>query len=477
VTGSLYNALGVLAVLALTACAAVFVAAEYSLTTLERVQVERHLQEVGDRRAQQIGRAHHSLSFQLSGAQLGITITTLATGYLAEPSIAGLLRPVLSAVGLSEGVADPLSLALALLLATTVSVVFGELVPKNLAIAHALGTARAVAGIQTTFSTVFVWLINGLNRSANWVVRRLGVEPAEELRSARSPQELGSLVRTSAEQGTLDQGTATLLDRSLRFGELTAEELMTPRLRVESLPTDATVRDLVDASMRTGFSRFPVHEGDLDDVRGIVHVKQVFAVPVDRRARTRVSTLARPVPTVPETLPADALLERLRDSGLQVAMVVDEYGGTAGLVTMEDLVEEIVGDVRDEHDRGEAPPVRPLGRTSWLVSGLLRDDEVAEATGFRMPEGEYETLAGLVLARLGEIPEVGDEVRIDGWRITVMLMDRHRIAELRLSRVVDGQYVDGQNPDGQHPDGQHPDGQHSDGQNPDGQRPDGRQEA
>jgi CBS domain containing-hemolysin-like protein len=439
VTGSLYNALGVLAVLVLTACAAVFVAAEYALTTLERVQVERHLQEVGDRRAQQIARAHHSLSFQLSGAQLGITITTLATGYLAEPSIAGLLRPVLTAIGLPEGIANPLSLALALLLATTVSVVFGELVPKNLAIAHALGTARAVAGIQTTFSTVFVWLINALNRSANWVVRRLGVEPAEELRSARSPQELGSLVRTSAAQGTLDQSTATLLDRSLRFGELTAEELMTPRLRVESLPTDATVHDLVATSVRTGFSRFPVYEGDLDDVRGIVHVKQVFAVPVDRRARTRVSTLARPVPTVPETLPADALLERLRDSGLQVAMVVDEYGGTAGLVTMEDLVEEIVGDVRDEHDRGEVPSVRPLGRTSWLVSGLLRDDEVAEATGFRMPEGDYETLAGLVLARLGEIPEVGDEVRIDGWRITVMLMDRHRIAELRLSRVVDGQ--------------------------------------
>jgi CBS domain containing-hemolysin-like protein len=435
VTGTLWDALGVLAVLVLTACAAVFVAAEYALTTLEGVQVDRHLQEVGDRRAQQIARAQHSLSFQLSGTQLGITITTLATGYLAEPSIAGLVRPVLTAVGLPDGVAGPVSFVLALLLATTVSVVFGELVPKNLAIAHALGTARAVAGVLTTFSTVFRWLINALNSSANWVVRRLGVAPAEELRSARSPQELGSLVRSSAEQGTLDRGTATLLDRSLRFGELTAEELMTPRVRVESLPMRATVHDLMDASVRTGFSRFPVHEGDLDDVRGVVHVKQVFGLPKRTRWTTAVATLARPVPTVPETLPADALLERLRDSGLQVAIVVDEYGGTAGLVTMEDLVEEIVGDVRDEHDLGEASPVRPLGRNSWLVSGLLRDDEVAEATGFRMPEGEYETLAGLVLASLGEIPEVGDEVRVDGWRITVMRMDRHRIAELRLSRV------------------------------------------
>lgn len=438
-TGTLLDVLSVVAVLVLTTCAAVFVAAEYSLTTLERVQVERHTAEVADRRADRVARAHRSLSFQLSGAQLGITITTLATGYLAEPAIAGLLRPAFDAMGLPDGVAVPISIVLALLLATTVSVVFGELVPKNLAIAHPLETARAVAGIQARFSVVFRWFINALNSSANWVVRRLGVEPAEELRSARSPQELGSLVRSSAEHGTLDRDTATLLDRSLRFGDRTAEDLMTPRIQVESLSLDATVPDLVEASLRTGFSRFPVYDGDLDDVRGVVHVKQVFGVPAARRAVTPVSAFVRPVPTVPETLPADVLLERLRDSGLQVALVVDEYGGTAGLVTMEDVVEEIVGDVRDEHDRGEPAPVRPLGRESWLVSGLLRGDEVAEATGFRMPEGDYETLAGLVLARLGRIPEVGDELRVDGWRITVLLMDRHRIAELRLFHVPEGE--------------------------------------
>lgn len=437
-TGTLFDVLAVVAVIVLTGCAAVFVAAEYALTTLEGVQVDRHLRAVGDRRAQQVARAHHSLSFQLSGAQLGITICTLATGYLAEPAIAGLLRPLLTRIGLPGGVAEPLAYVLALLLATTLSVVFGELVPKNLAIAHALATARAVAGVQTVFSTVFRWLINALNSSANWVVRRLGVAPAEELRSARGPAELVSLVRSSAQHGTLDQGTATLLDRSLRFGDLTAEDLMTPRVRVEALRTDATVVDLIAASRRTGFSRFPVHEGDLDDVRGVVHVKQVFGVPAQERATTRVATLARPVPTVPDTLPADTLLERLRGLGLQVAIVVDEYGGTAGIVTMEDLIEEIVGDVRDEHDRAEGIPVRPLGRSGWLVSGLLRDDEVAEATGFRMPAGEYETLAGLVLALLGRIPDVGDEVRVDGWRITVMLMDKHRIADLRLSRVEPG---------------------------------------
>lgn len=436
-TGLVLQVLGVLAIIALTFGTAVFVAAEFSLTALERSQVEHQLRTVGDARAKQVHKAHQSLSFQLSGAQVGITITTLTMGYLAEPIIAGWIHPLLDTLGVPEGAALPIALVVALIIANVVSMLFGELVPKNLAIARPIGTARAVAGLQIRFSSVLRWFINLLNGAANWLVRRLGIEPADELASARSPQELGSLVRTSAEHGTIDPGTATLLDRSLRFGDRSAEELMTPRVQVESLPTDATVLDLIELTRRTGYSRFPVHEGDLDDVRGIVHVKQAFSVPVDLRGATTVNTLAQPVQTVPESLDGDTLLERLRESGLQIAVVVDEYGGTAGLVTLEDLVEEIVGDVRDEHDRGEVNPVRPLGRDSWMVSGLLRDDELADATGFRMPEGDYETLAGLVLERLGRIPEVNDEVRIDGWRITVMAMDRHRVAELRVAKVPD----------------------------------------
>ena len=433
------DAVGVGAVVALTAGAAVFVAAEYSLTTLEQVQVDRHVRQVGDRRAVAVQKAVRSLSFQLSGAQLGITLTTLATGYLAEPAIAGLLRPVLRAIGLPDGVAEVIGYIIALLLATTLSVVFGELVPKHLAIARALSTARAVAEFQTVFSLVFRWAIKALNGGANWVVRRIGVEPAEELRSARSPEELGSLVRTSAEHGTLDPGTATRLDRSLRFGDLTAEDVMTPRVRVEALRADATVLDLIEASRSTGFSRFPVYapDQDLDEVSGVVHVKQAFGLTSGERSATTVGQLVQPVPRVPGTLSADELLQRLRDSGLQVALVVDEWGGTAGLVTVEDVVEEIVGDVRDEHDRGEPPPVRSLGRSGWLVSGLLRADEVEDATGFDMPEGEYETLAGFVLFKLGRIPDVGDEVRVDGWRITVLRMDKHRIADLRLAQVAE----------------------------------------
>jgi CBS domain containing-hemolysin-like protein len=433
--GVLVDILGVLAVLALTFGTAIFVAAEFSLTALERSTVENHLRQVGDARAKRVHQAHRTLSFQLSGAQVGITITTLTMGFIAEPIMAGWFTPLLSTMSVPVAAAHTIAVIVALLLANLISMLFGELVPQFLAISRPLSTARAVAGAQTRFSAALRWFIDLLNAWANWLVRRLGVEPADELASARSPQELDSLVRTSAERGTLDPSTATLLNRSLRFGERTAEELMTPRMQVESLPRDATVVELIELTRRTGFSRFPVHEGDLDDVRGVVHVKQAFSVPAARRATAPVSELMLAAQIVPESLDGDTLLDRLRSSGLQLAIVVDEYGGTAGLVTLEDLVEEIVGDVRDEHDRAEVNPVRPLGRDSWMVSGLLRDDELADATGFRMPEGDYETLAGLVLTRLGRIPEVNDEVRVDGWRITVMRMDRHRVAELRVAKV------------------------------------------
>ena len=406
----LLSVLGLLAVAALTLGTAISVASEFALTALERSQVDGHVAENGDRRSHAVQRAHRELSFQLSGSQLGITITTLVTGYIAEPAIASLFRPGLAAIGLSEGLAAGTATVLALLLATTLSMVFGELVPKNLAIADPLRTARAVVWLQSAFANAFRWLISGLNAAANAIVRRLGVEPAEELRSARSPRELGSLVRSSAHHGTLDAGTATLLDRSLRFTDRVAEDLMTPRVRVESLDADDTVADLVALARRSGFSRFPVHDRDPDAVLGVVHVKQAFGVPVAERGQVLLRDVVQEVPTVPDSLDGDDLLTRLRGSGLALAVVVDEYGGTAGIVTLEDLVEEIVGDVRDEHDRAEQAKVRPLGRGSWLVSGLLRDHEVADATGFEVPRGDYETVAGLVLARLGRIPDVGDDV-------------------------------------------------------------------
>lgn len=428
----------------LTFGTAVFVAAEFSLTALERSTVDANARD-GGRRDRIIRTAHRNLSFQLSGAQIGISITTLITGYLAEPVVARLLRGPLHAVGLPERFTEPLALTLALLIATSVSMVFGELVPKNLAVARPVPTARATVPLQWFFSLVFSPVIKLTNGTANWVLRRLGVEPAEELRSARSAQELLALVRNSAESGSLDPQTAELIDRSLQFGGRTAEELMTPRSMIESLEVTDTVADLIETAIRTGFSRFPIVAGDLDETVGIVHVKQVFAIPVELRASTRLAQLARPVPTVPSTLDGDAVMSQIRANGVQTALVVDEYGGTAGMVTVEDLIEEIVGDVRDEHD--DATPDVVEVRNGWLVSGLMRIDEVDTETPFRAPEGDYETIGGLVLKELGHIPDVGDTVVLTEfdpdnpelepvrWKATVIRMDGRRIDQLELTQL------------------------------------------
>jgi CBS domain containing-hemolysin-like protein len=441
---ALWSVLAVVGFLVLTAGTAVFVSAEFSLTALERSTVDANAR-TGGRRDKLVQRAHRTLSFQLSGAQVGISITTLITGYLAEPLIARLLRPAFIAMSLPEHVADGVALALSLLIATSVSMVFGELVAQYLAVAHPLPTARVVAGPQVLFSMLFTPLIHLTNGTANWILRRLGIEPAEELRSARSPQELASLVRNSARRGSLDPVTAVLVDRSLQFGARTAEELMTPRSKIEVLQADDTVGDLVRKAMETGYSRFPIVEGDLDETIGLVHVKQVFEVPSDDRARTRLAGLAQPVAVVPSTLDGDAVMAQIRADKLQTALVADEYGGTAGMVTVEDLIEEIVGDVRDEHD-DVTPDVVPAGR-GWQVSGLLRIDEVAEATGFRAHEGEYETIGGLVMHELGHIPEPGETVELTAfdpddpledpvrWRATVVRMDGRRIDVLELTEL------------------------------------------
>jgi CBS domain containing-hemolysin-like protein len=436
--------ISVLAIAVLIFGNAVFVAAEFSLTTLDRSTVEANAR-TGGRRDRWIRRAHHRLSFQLSGAQLGISVTTLAAGYLTDPMVQDLPHPWLDVIGIPDKVGDGIMVFLVLVIVTSVSMVFGELVPKYLAVARPLSTARAVVGVQLLFSLLLTPAIRLTNGAANWIVRRLGMEPAEELRSARSPQELLSLVRSSARSGALDAATASLVRRSLQFGTRSAEELMTPRSKIVALQTDDTVADLVTAAAESGFSRFPIVDGDLDETVGIVHVKQVFAIPRGERAHTLLTAVAQPVPVVPSTLDGDAVMAEIRANNLQTALVVDEYGGTAGMVTLEDLIEEIVGDVRDEHDDA-TPDVVPAG-TGWRVSGLLRIDEVASATGFRAPEGPYETIGGLVLRELGHIPAAGEAVQLPGldpdglldvamhWQARVIRMDGRRIDLVELTEL------------------------------------------
>lgn len=394
----------------LTASTGLFVAVEFAMTGLERSTIEADLKERGDATAHAVARDHGNLSFTLSGAQLGITVTTLAAGFLAEPVLGKFFTPLLELIGLGANASQTVAVILALIVATLLSMVFGELVPKNIAITDPLATARVVVPPVHWFNVGVKPFIDLLNASANWVVRKMGMEPADELASARSSQELGAMVRSSAEAGGLDAATAAVIDRSLRFGETTAEEVMTPRSTIDSLDADDTVAGLISLARETGHSRFPVRRGDLDDTLGVVHIKDAFSVPREERATTRLATLARRVPFVPGTLDGDSVLNRVRSAGSQVVLVADEYGGTQGLVTIEDLVEEILGEVYDEYDdrEGERDFAR-LG-TSWQVAGLVRLDELAERIGYTAPDGPYETLGGLVMATLGRIPEVGDEV-------------------------------------------------------------------
>ncbi|MET8622654.1 hemolysin family protein [Kitasatospora sp. NPDC004669] len=413
-----------------------FVAAEFAFVTADRGAVERSA-KAGDAKSGRVSRALRHLSFELSGAQLGITVTSLVVGMLAEPALSTLLRPVMSGIGVPDSVARGAGVVIGMVLATVVQMVIGELVPKNWAIARPLQVARSVAAPHMAFSFVCRPLISFLNGAADKTVRAFGVEPQEELDHARTPAELVSLARHSAKAGAIDEESATLFVRTLGLGELTAESVMTPRVDVSALQRDATASDVINLTRATGLSRFPVYADSLDEVTGIVTLKDALAVPAARRGLVKVGELASPPLLVPETLPAERLLDRLRR--LQpMAIVVDEYGGTAGVVTVEDIVEEIVGEVQDEHDPADRPELLPLptvdGLPAWEADGRARLDQL-EAIGLNAPDGPYETLAGLVADLLGKLPDVGEQAGLPGWRFTVTGVDRHRTSQVRVERT------------------------------------------
>ena len=411
---------------------AVFVAAETALVTVDRRLVESRARE-GSVRFGQVMRALQRLSTYLSGAQLGITVTSLAIGLVAEPSLATLLQAPLDALGLDADVTDVAAFALALLLATAVQMVFGELVPKNIALSRPAGSVVWVVIPLLVFTKVTRPLIAVLNGTANQLLRLVGVEPVEELRSARTPDELASVVRRAGVQGALGSETARLMERSLTFGAKTAADVMTPRTRVRPVWASAPVAAVIEATRDTGHSRFPVIGNSVDDIRGVIHVKQAVAVAEADRTTTRIRDVMTVPVLVPPSMALDPLLDRLQEKGLQLAVVVDEYGGTAGIVTFEDLVEELVGDVVDEHD-SPAPGIWRQPDGSWLLSGLLRPDEIEAAIGLELPAGRasYETVAGLILQLLRRIPDVGDQVDVPGATLIVDRLDGRRIDRVQV---------------------------------------------
>jgi CBS domain containing-hemolysin-like protein len=422
--------LGLVLVIALLAINAFFVAGEFSLVTVERSRVSR-LAEEGDRKARRILAGLSRLSFHLSGAQLGITVSSLVLGLIAEDALGPIVRPFVDWLPLSDTAAPAITVVLALAVATGAQLVFGELVPKNIAITFPYRTSVRV-GIPMLLLNGFLSPITRfLNASANATVRAIGIEPREELAGVRSLEELELIIRASGEGGQLSDDELALLTRSISFAENLTSDVMVPRVQVVGLPAESTIAEMQAISAESGHSRFPVYQGSLDEIVGVAHVKDSLRVPPEMRGAAAVTDYMRPALVIPETQPVDTVLVELRTRGSGMAIVADEYGGTAGIVTSEDLLEELLGDIEDEYDRAEPDgPARP-----GELSGLLHRHEVDELTGFEWPEGRYETLGGLVTALLGRNPEVGDAVDVDSWRLEVLAVDNIRVDRVRVTRV------------------------------------------
>lgn len=419
--------------LALTVGTGVFVAAEFSLVALDRSDLERKKAQ-GQTGLDFVIRGLKKTSTHLSSAQLGITLTTLLAGFTLEPALSAMFNAPLTAIGVPEEMLRLVSAPIAIVIATLLSMLIGELVPKNFALARPLQAAKTVMPLQAGFTNVMKPAVLALNGTANWILRKMGIEPKEELSSARTATELSAMVRHSASEGLLEEDTATLLDRALRFTNRSAADAMTPRPKIETIHRLESAQALIDLSRQSGFSRFPVIDEDRDDIVGVTHLKQAVAVPREKRAEVPVAALTEEAPRVPETMPLDDLLGTLRNEGFQLAIVVDEYGGTAGIVTLEDLVEELIGEVSDEHDRRFTGVTGTPEELSFPAD--LRPDELLDQTGIEVPESpQYDTAAGFVISELGRMPAVGDIVDLPyGGTLTVEAMDGMRIDRLKFTQ-------------------------------------------
>lgn len=414
-----------------------FVAAEYALVSL-RPPVADAVAQAGDRRAQLVARELSDGSYALSSAQLAITVTSLLLGFIAERALgATLIRPLLAGVGLPEQLSPGVSLAGALLLATVAQMVVGELVPKHLAIARPLPIARAVLPVTRAFGIVFrpvIRLVEGAARAVT--VRGLRVEIDPGRGPGHSLDEFARIIHASGQQGSLSREQATLLRRAVELGDRRVEEVMVPRPDIVWLPSTATLADLRAASRRTGFSRFPVHGEHEDDVLGSVHVKDLLRVPAAEHGGTAVTEVTAPLLVVPESGRLRRLLADLRRQQRTAALVVDEHGGTVGLLTLEDVLEELVGEIEDEFDE-QGLTLRRIGHGRTIVDARLRLDHAVDLFGEALPEGAYETLAGFVLDQLGHLPELGEALQHGRLELTVISMEGTRITEL-LVRELDG---------------------------------------
>ncbi|MDT0445885.1 hemolysin family protein [Streptomyces johnsoniae] len=431
-------ALGLLAVLVLTAGTGYFVAQEFAFVAADRLALGREA-AAGDRRAARAMKVQERLSFMLSGAQLGITVTGLIVGFLAEPALAALLDPAFRGLGVPGAAATGIALVLAFSLAIGIQMVLGELGPKNLALAVPERLAKSLAASTLLYLRVAGPLIRIFDASANRLLRRAGIEPVEELHHGATLEELGHLIGESHEQGQLPNETAELLDHALGFSERTLAEVMVPRVEVNSVRASAPAAEVIALIGAHGRSHYLVVGERIDDIVGVVGVRELMRVSPERITRRTAGALARRALLLPDTLPLPGAVEQMQAADEEFAVVLDEYGGVAGIVTLEDIAEELVGEIADESDAVEELAA-PDG-TGWLVNAGRRVDEVAEATGLPLPEDDAsQTVAGLVIGHCGRFPAAGDRIVVelaDGGRarLEVLSLDRRVPDRVRLERT------------------------------------------
>ncbi|GIE35359.1 membrane protein [Actinoplanes italicus] len=403
-------AIGVLVIVLLTAATGYFVAQEFAYVAVDREKL-RTMADDGDPAAVRALRVTQRLSFVLSGAQVGITVTALLAGYVAEPYLGRGTADLLGMAGMSETVSKTISMVFALLFATVVQMVLGELAPKNLAIAKPETLARALSRSTLIYLAVVGPLIRVFDATANRLLRAIGIEPIEELPQGATTEDLDRIIANASSEGDLDERAARLLDHGLDFRDRTAAEAMRPRVDVTTIGASEPASRVVEL-LDTGHSRFPVIGSGVDDVIGVVSIADVVTLDPAARPTTTVGSLATAPVALPDSVRLPEVLEALKSAHRQMAIVVDEFGGFAGIITLEDVAEELVGDIRDEDDLPE-PVIEADGDGAWLIPGRARIDEIADATGVRLPEHDmYDTVSGLILARLGHLPAAREQVDV-----------------------------------------------------------------
>ncbi|GAA4064077.1 hemolysin family protein [Agromyces indicus] len=408
ITALLLLLLGLLLTAAIIAANGYFVAQEFAYMSVDRARL-RARAEAGDAQAARALAVTKRTSFMLSGAQLGITVTGLLVGYVAEPFIGESLGVLLGGVGVPTAAGIAVGTVFALALATVVQMIFGELYPKNLAIANPEPLARALARSTQAYLAVFGWLIALFDRASNAVLRLIRVEPVHDIDISATAADLEHIIDDSRASGDLPAELSILLDRVLDFPDRDVEHAMIPRVRVDVAGPETTIAQ-IRTRMVSGHTRYPVL-GEREEPVGVVHLADVLAA--ERDDMRPVTAVMREPLVVPTLMPLPDALAALTGTRNELACVIDEYGGFSGIVTIEDLAEELIGEIDDEHDTPAGVGAELDADGAWVMDGDLHLDEVERIIDRDLPRGDYETMAGLIIAQEGSLPDVGETVRVD----------------------------------------------------------------